>query len=107
MMGDWKILDDSTTLEVLNNEVDKYIMERHFTGDGWCLTSDRGITILRMLQDHSCEYRYRLRPLESIRITKEIAQVLFKGIPGNHNGNFKTDRYTITEWMGRKVEIIE
>jgi hypothetical protein len=105
-MEDWK------ELEIGNIPSDFFVNENYIIqikqdkGDMWIRmiieTEDR-YSIIEELQKTEYYYRYKLKPLESIRITSKIHDDLV-----NYYKNIDKDNYSrLSEYLGRKIEIID
>ena len=93
---EWKDLDKSTPIEVISN-TDKIIVQRLVKGK-WKDSENSSIEIFEDIIEGWNKYRYRLKPLEPMKVDKDIAIELF-----NMPEDYKESWFV---YRGRKVEII-
>ncbi len=107
-MSDWKELDKYAPLDVFLND-SKYEIQFSSNGlDGWGFTElTRSNEILEKIKAGFLKYRYRLKPLESIRITKGLEN-LINDMSKEEVGSYCKIKIIIDTLYidGRKVEII-
>lgn len=109
-MSEWKDLDESTPLDVLMNMI-KYDIQLKSYDDLWVNTElDNGWDLFDKIMNGDLKYRYRLKPLKSIRITQQMVTSLmddyFLHIPVNKTREEFIEMIS-KENEGRKVEIID
>ena len=101
-MSDWKDIDKNTPLDVLINMM-KYQIQMHSTHDGYRDTEiiDE-VQLFEKINNRFLKYRYRLKPLEPMKITKELNDYLFNNCCGGVFNNGIAEKL-----YNRKVEIID
>lgn len=106
MNNDWKDLDRKTPVGVLLN-MDKYDIQFKSGLDGRWVETDLtdGVELYNKIMEGELKYRYKRKPLESIRIPQEMLDDFNKG---SHLGSRNGERLRFLERKyGRKVEIID
>ena len=109
-MNDWK------DLEIGNIPSDFFVNDRYeieyysSAVGGWIDNSHSDIKIRttiieQQLESLKSKYRYRLKPLESIRITAKIARDLLL-MKTEYDRAIKPIREELEQMYGRKVEIV-
>jgi len=104
MNEDWKDLEIGNIPSNFRENNNYEVLFKAIDGS-WNEDTEDRICILHRLIDGSREYRYRLKPLESIRITRDIVNAL-----GEHYNNHFGDDFNhrvLEERFNRKVEIID
>lgn len=104
-MEDWKDLDNTTPLDILIN-MNKYQIQVKVKGE-WKTTGAPKENILREMQYY--KYRYLLKPLESMRVTREVWDMIVDSKSRDRLYIGDVDGYpkAIGAYKGRPVEIIE
>jgi hypothetical protein len=99
--NDWKELDKSTPIEVIMN-MDKYSIQLKNYNGQWINTEmEEGRDLFEKLVGGDIKYRYKLKPLESIRIDQQVMDDLSALFDKEMDTDILTAKYN------RKVEIIE
>lgn len=102
---DWKELEIGNIPSDFK-ENDNYILQVKNLGDKWIdeeVTDKEDRTrILHYVIDGDFEYRYKLKPLESIRITQNELEILC-----DYYGAIEADTDYLADKIGRKVKLID
>ncbi len=92
-------------LDINNIPSDFFVNDRyevmcgvHLNGDEWEYSECTRVEIVTKLLNGFIRYRYRLKPLEPIRITRGLEEILLQYDVYDDANN---------SWDGRKVEIID
>ena len=81
--------------------------------DQWRESTETPPGIIRQMLEEALHYRYRLKPLENIRITKDVMHFIWHWAYIKGGLNFEVDNMCrerdkkILSLNGRKVEIID
>ncbi len=101
-MEEWKQLDiNNIPSDFFVNEDYEIRTESNESLSGWKPTCYKLKERFLLVSDlYYANYQYRIKPLESIRITRDLKEYILDKCGEPHNGK-------LTEWNGRKVEIID
>ncbi len=100
---EWKDLNKTAPIDVLIN-MEKYQIQLLSSNEGWRDTQiEDEVELFEKINNRFLQYRYRLKPLEPIRIIRKLNDLMFHG---ELNGAIFEDGI-MKKFDGRKVEIID